>query len=234
VSELALEITDLHVSYGRVRAVQGLTLEVRAGQVVALLGPNGAGKSSTLRAISGQAPIVSGSVRALGSDLRALKPDKIVGLGVAHVPEGREVFASLTVQENLEMGATARGGLDQLDVVYALFPRLKERYEQRAGTLSGGEQQMLAIGRALMSEPRLLLLDEPSMGLAPIVVKEVMDRLREVASRGMSVLLVEQNAAVALDLADYAYVVSTGFLRRSGAPEEIGGTDELMAAYLGG
>jgi branched-chain amino acid transport system ATP-binding protein len=217
-----------------VRAVQGLTLEVREGQVVALLGPNGAGKSSTLRAISGQAPITSGSVRAFGQDLRVLKPDRIVALGVAHVPEGREVFASLTTEENLEMGAAARGGLDQLDVVYELFPRLRERREQRAGTLSGGEQQMLAIGRALMSEPKLLLLDEPSMGLAPIVVKEVMERLREVASRGMSVLLVEQNAAVALELADYAYVVSTGSLRREGVPEEIGGADELMAAYLGG
>jgi len=234
VSEPALQISDLHVSYGRVRAVQGLTLEVREGQVVALLGPNGAGKSSTLRAISGQAPIVSGAVRALGQDLRALKPDRIVSLGVAHVPEGREVFASLTAEENLEMGGAARGGHSQLELVYELFPRLLERRAQRAGTLSGGEQQMLAIGRALMSDPRLLLLDEPSMGLAPIVVKEVMEQLRQVASRGMSVLLVEQNAAVALELADYAYVMATGELRREGVPDEIGGADELMAAYLGG
>jgi branched-chain amino acid transport system ATP-binding protein len=233
VSELPLLITDLHVSYGRVRAVQGLSLEVRSGQVVALLGPNGAGKSSTLRAISGLAPIVSGGVAAFGQDLRALKPDRIVAHGVAHVPEGREVFRDLTVEENLDLGTSARGSRDQLTVVYDLFPRLKERQDQRAGTLSGGEQQMLAIGRALMSEPRLLLLDEPSMGLAPIVVREVMAQLQQVANTGTAVLLVEQNAVAALELADYVYVIATGRLRRSCPSRELAGTEELMTSYLG-
>jgi branched-chain amino acid transport system ATP-binding protein len=233
VSELALEIEDLDVAYGRVRAVQGLSLQVRAGQAVSLLGPNGAGKSSTLRAISGIAPVVGGTVRAFGRDITRLRPDQIVAHGIAHVPEGREIFTSMTCEENLELGCAARGGMEQLPMVYELFPRLKERRSQPAGTLSGGEQQMLAIGRALMSDPRLLILDEPSMGLAPIVVKELLERLRDISARGMSVLLVEQNTAVALPLAAYVYVMATGRLRDAGVPDEISATDALARAYLG-
>ncbi len=233
MSELALEISGLDVSYGRVRAVQGLTLEVRAGQAVSLLGPNGAGKSSTLRAISGIAPVVGGSIRSFGVDITRMRPDQIVAHGIAHVPEGREIFTTMTCEENLELGGAARGGMEQLPMIYKLFPRLKERASQRAGTLSGGEQQMLAIGRALMSDPRLLILDEPSMGLAPIVVKELLERLRDISSQGMSVLLVEQNTAVALPLASYVYVMATGRLRDAGEPDEISATDALARAYLG-
>lgn len=231
---LALEIRDLHVSYRRVRAVQGLTMEVRSGQVVCLLGPNGAGKSSTLRAISGIAPINSGSINVFGKNVVGMRPEHIVAQGTAHVPEGREVFTTLTSEENLILGGTARGGRKALSGVYDLFPRLRERANQRAGTLSGGEQQMLSIGRALMSEPELLLLDEPSMGLAPIVIQELVGKLKEIASRGISILLVEQNAAVALPLADYAYVMATGLLQASGEPDQLVATNALAAAYLGG
>ena len=232
MSEPALVVRDLHVSYGGVRAVQGLSLEVQGGQVVALLGPNGAGKSSTLRAVSGVAPVVGGSIESFGEKLTGKRPDKIVSHGIAHAPEGREVFGQMTAEENLLLGATVRGSAASLPMIYELFPRLQERRRQRAGTLSGGEQQMLAIGRALMSEPRLLLLDEPSMGLAPIVVLELVEQLLSVARGGVSILLVEQNAAVALKLADYGYVMATGVLQRSGSADELA-ADDLMEAYIG-
>ncbi|GAA1845404.1 ABC transporter ATP-binding protein [Pseudonocardia ailaonensis] len=231
--DTVLELTDLQVEYGRVRAVQGLTLQVRRGQIVALLGPNGAGKSSTLRAISGVAPVRAGSIRTGGQDITRASAHEIVKAGIAHVPEGREIFTALTVRENLELGATTRGTTDQLDYVHTLFPRLAERRSQKAGTLSGGEQQMLAVGRALMSKPGILLLDEPSMGLAPIVIRELLARMKEIASEGLSILLVEQNAAVSLPLADHVYVMATGRLRASGEPGEFEDAAVLAATYLG-
>jgi branched-chain amino acid transport system ATP-binding protein len=232
VPETVLKIEDLSVEYGKVRAVQGISLEARAGQIVALLGPNGAGKSSTLRAISGLAPIAGGRIHASHGEITKASPDKIVAGGIAHVPEGREVFTALTVRENLELGATTFKGPSQLDFVHDLFPRLVERTSQKAGTLSGGEQQMLAIGRALMSKPSVLLLDEPSMGLAPIVVLELLERLRQIAAGGLSILLIEQNAAVSLPLASHVYVMATGLMRASGPPADFADSDALAAAYL--
>jgi branched-chain amino acid transport system ATP-binding protein len=207
-------------------------MEARLGQIVALLGPNGAGKSSTLRAISGLAPVAGGAIRTPAGEITRWRPDRIVAGGVAHVPEGREVFMALTVRENLELGATTYRGPSQLDVVHDLFPRLVERTNQKAGTLSGGEQQMLAIGRALMSKPSVLLLDEPSMGLAPIVVLELLERLKQIASEGLSIVLIEQNAAVSLPLASYVYVMASGVLRASGPPTDFADSDALAAAYL--
>ncbi|MDM7913809.1 MAG: ABC transporter ATP-binding protein, partial [Candidatus Eisenbacteria bacterium] len=210
----ALVLDDVHVHYGGIRALQGISLRVEPGEIVTLVGANGAGKTTTLRTVSGLLRPVSGTIAYGGVDLTRRKPHEIVALGISHAPEGRIVFANLTVRENLEMGAYRRAdraaiGRD-LERVFTLFPRLKERFQQNAGTLSGGEQQMLAIGRALMSDPKLLLLDEPSLGLAPILVRAIFQTIREINAQGTTVLLVEQNAHMALGLAGRGYVLETG------------------------
>ncbi len=232
-----LKIEDLHVSYGAVRAIKGISLEVDDGELVSLIGANGAGKTTTLHTISGLVPASSGSITLDGKDLRKTPPEKIIGLGLAHVPEGRHVFARMSVEENLAMGAyIVRDKAKikrQLDMVYAHFPRLAERSRQLAGTLSGGEQQMLAMGRALMTEPKMLLLDEPSMGLSPILVKEIFSIIRELHDAGITILLVEQNAKMALAISDRAYVLETGLISMSGPAQELLHDDKVRRAYLG-
>lgn len=219
-----LKVTDLHVSYGAIHAIHGISLEVNEGEIVSLIGANGAGKTTTLHTISGLKKATSGEVSLEGHNLLATDPAKIITLGMAHVPEGRRIFSQMTVQENLEMGAFIVGDKAQIaeDVenVYRHFPRLKERYKQAGGTLSGGEQQMLAIGRAMMSRPRILLMDEPSMGLSPLLVKEIFKIIEELNQSGMTILLVEQNAKMALGIANRAYVLETGKVVMSG--DEIG------------
>ena len=214
-----LKVTDLHVSYGAIHAIHGISLEVNEGEIVSLIGANGAGKTTTLHTISGLKKATSGEVSLEGHNLLATDPAKIITLGMAHVPEGRRIFSQMTVQENLEMGAFIVGDKAQIaeDVenVYRHFPRLKERYKQAGGTLSGGEQQMLAIGRAMMSRPRILLMDEPSMGLSPLLVKEIFKIIEELNQSGMTILLVEQNAKMALGIANRAYVLETGKDRKS-------------------
>lgn len=234
-----LEVEDLRVAYGGVQALRGLSLEVEAGEVVALLGANGAGKSTTLRAISGLVRPAAGSIRFDGQDLTRLPAHAIVELGIAHVPEGRRVFGTLSVEENLNLGGYTRRGrrravAEARERVYQLFPRLKERRSQLAGTLSGGEQQMLAIGRGLMASPRLLLLDEPSLGLAPKLVREIFRNVREINRQGVTVLLVEQNANLALRLAHRGYVLETGRLALGGAASELREDPRMREAYLGG
>ena len=230
-----LEVKDLHVNYGAVHALNGISLHVDDGEIVSLIGANGAGKTTTLRTITGLEKAASGSVMFDGHDLRKIEPSKIITLKLAHVPEGRHIFPQMTVEENLEMGAFT----DPADMaktmadVYERFPRLKERKRQLAGTLSGGEQQMLAVGRALMSKPKLLMLDEPSLGLAPIVVREIFDIIRTVNQQGITVLLNEQNANMALKVADYAYVLETGTLTLSGTGAELLTNEQVKAAYLG-
>lgn len=230
-----LEIKDLYVNYGAVHALNGVSMTVKDGEIVSLIGANGAGKTTTLRTITGLEKAASGSVTFDGHDLRKIEPSKIITLKLAHVPEGRHIFPQMTVEENLEMGAFT----DQTDMartmadVYERFPRLKERKRQLAGTLSGGEQQMLAVGRALMSKPKLLMLDEPSLGLAPIVVREIFDIIRTVNQQGITVLLNEQNANMALKVADYAYVLETGTLTLSGTGAELLTNEQVKAAYLG-
>ena len=232
-----LKIQDLHVSYGAVRAIKGISLEVNDGELVSLIGANGAGKTTTLHTISGLVPAESGSIMLDGTDLRKTAPNRIIELGLAHVPEGRHVFARMTVEENLMMGADI--GRDkakikkQLAMVYDHFPRLSERARQLAGTLSGGEQQMLAMGRALMTEPRMLLLDEPSMGLSPILVKEIFSIVKTLHSDGITVLLVEQNAKMALSISDRAYVLETGLISMSGRARDLLHDDKVRRAYLG-
>lgn len=232
-----LKIDDLHVSYGAVRAIKGISLEVNDGELVSLIGANGAGKTTTLHTISGLVPAESGSIELDGHDLRKTAPNKIIELGLAHVPEGRHVFARMTVEENLMMGAYIvrdKGKIKkQLERVYAHFPRLAERSRQLAGTLSGGEQQMLAMGRALMSKPKLIVMDEPSMGLSPIFVNEIFDIIKEVRKTGTTVLLVEQNAKKALEIADRAYVLETGKILLSGDAKELMNDDAVKKAYLG-
>jgi branched-chain amino acid transport system ATP-binding protein len=231
-----LEVRDLHVSYGEIPALKGVSLSVGAGEIVALLGNNGAGKTTTLKTISGLLAPRSGEVRLAGEPIRGLAAHAIVRKGIAHVPEGRRVFNRLTVRENLDMGAYTRtdSGIDaDLDRVFGLFPRLRERRSQVAGTLSGGEQQMLAIGRALMGHPRLLLLDEPSMGLAPVLVEQIFDTVRDINRQGTTVLLVEQNAALALDVAQRAYVLETGSVALAGFAGELAQNPEVRRAYLG-
>jgi branched-chain amino acid transport system ATP-binding protein len=231
-----LEVENLHVYYGEIHALKGVTLSVGKGEIVALLGPNGAGKTTTLRALSGLLPARSGEIRLEGERLRGVPPHEIVLRGIAHAPEGRRIFNRLTVLENLEMGAYARadGGIGQdLDRVFALFPRLKERRSQVAGTLSGGEQQMLAIGRALMAAPRILLLDEPSMGLAPVLVEQIFETIRSINSQGTTILLVEQNAAMALAIAHRGYVLETGSVALSGHAAELRDNPDVRRAYLG-
>ena len=232
-----LEIKDLHVSYGGIQALRGVLLNVPDGKIVTLIGANGAGKSTLMRTISGLVKAQSGSILWNGQELLGKPIDQIVASGIAMSPEGRRVFADLTVVENLKIGAYLRKDKAEtekdLEWVYSLFPRLKERSWQSAGTLSGGEQQMLAVGRALMSKPKLLMLDEPSLGLAPIVVREIFDIIRTVNQQGITVLLNEQNANMALKVADYAYVLETGTLTLSGTGAELLADENVKAAYLG-
>ena len=232
-----LEIKDLHVSYGGIQALRGVSLNVPDGKIVTLIGANGAGKSTLMRTISGLVKAQTGPTLRHGQELLGKPIDQIVASGIAMSPEGRRVFDDLTVLENLKIGAYLRKDKAEtekdLEWVYSLFPRLKERSWQSAGTLSGGEQQMLAVGRALMSKPKLLMLDEPSLGLAPIVVREIFDIIRTVNQQGITVLLNEQNANMALKVADYAYVLETGTLTLSGTGAELLTNEQVKAAYLG-
>lgn len=230
-----LEIKDLSVSYGGIEAIKNISLEVEAGSIVTLIGSNGAGKSSTLRSIAGIVKAKSGEVLFEGENILGLSPDQIVKRGVTLVPEGRRVFPNLTVAENLHVGAYLRKDdiKPDLEYVYELFPRLKERSWQFAGTLSGGEQQMLAVGRALMARPKLIMMDEPSLGLAPLVVQGIFDIIRTINKAGITVLLIEQNANMALKVADYAYVMQTGEITLSGTGAELLENEEVKEAYLG-
>jgi len=232
-----LTVCDLHVYYGNVHALKGISLDVEPGEIVTLLGANGAGKSTALRTISGLLRPRQGEIRFLETPLHTLPAHQIVNLGVSHAPEGRKVFSTLTVQENLNMGAYSRNdkqGIEESrERVFRLFPRLQERHKQIAGTLSGGEQQMLAIGRALMSHPKLLMLDEPSLGLAPLLVRAIFDTIREINRQGVTILLVEQNARAALRLAHRAYVLETGQITLSGAASELLRSERVRKAYLG-
>ncbi len=230
-----LEVIDLEVRYGAIRAIKGISFHVGEGEIVALLGANGAGKTTTQKTISGMLRPSAGRISFLGQRIDGVPAHELIRLGICHVPEGRHVFPRMTVAENLEMGAFRFNKIDQadLDRVLELFPRLGERLRQVSGTLSGGEQQMLAIGRALMGKPRLLLLDEPSMGLAPMVVAQIFDIVREINESGVTVLLVEQNAAQALALADRGYVLETGELVLEGTGSELLADDRVRAAYLG-
>ncbi|MDR2522183.1 MAG: ABC transporter ATP-binding protein [Synergistaceae bacterium] len=234
---MLLEVKDLRVSYGAIEAVKGISFSVAQDEIVTLVGANGAGKTSILRALSGLADVRGGSILYADRELRGVKPHEIVKRGISHVPEGRLAFLNLSVHENLLLGAYIRndtkGVEDDLAKVYELFPRLKERARQIAGTLSGGEQQMLVVGRALMSECKLLLLDEPSMGLAPILVAEVFATIERVRRMGTPVLLVEQNANMALSIADRGYVLETGRVTLSGKASDLAQMDEVRAAYLG-
>ncbi|MEA5012624.1 MAG: ABC transporter ATP-binding protein [Angelakisella sp.] len=232
-----LKVSDINVSYGAIHAIHNVSLEVREGEIVSLIGANGAGKTTILHTITGLKKASSGSILLEGTDLMAVEPHKIVTLGMAHVPEGRHIFASMSVEENLEMGAFYRNDKNQIEKdmkdVFQRFPRLLERRKQLAGTLSGGEQQMLAMGRALMSKPRILLLDEPSMGLSPLLVKEIFNIVVELNQSGITVLLVEQNAKMALSIAHRAYVLETGNVVMSGNAQEMLGNDQVRKAYLG-
>ena len=230
-----LKIDELKVSYGGIEAVKGITFEVPERKIVTLIGANGAGKSTTLRAIAGLVKPAKGRIHLQGEDITGLKPDKIVAKGVTLVPEGRHVFPDLTVLENLKIGAYLRKDdiSHDLEWVYELFPRLKERSWQAAGTLSGGEQQMLAVGRALMSRPKIIMMDEPSLGLAPIVVKGIFDIIKEINRMGVTVLLIEQNANMALRIADIGYVLETGTITATGPGQKLLNDPAIKAAYLG-
>lgn len=232
-----LSVENLNVAYGSIHAVKGVTFDVNEGEIVTLIGANGAGKSTTLNTIAGLLRGKSGSVTFMGEDLGKIPPHKIVSRGMALVPEGRRVFLQMSVQENLEMGAYTKGGAGvpaDLEMVYDLFPRLKERRRQVAGTLSGGEQQMLAMGRALMSHPKLLMLDEPSMGLAPILVEQIFEIIQNLHKAGSTILLVEQNAQAALSIADRGYVLETGKIVTTGPSGELLASAAIKKAYLGG
>ena len=233
---MLLKVDNIHVYYGAIHAIKGISFEVNEGETVALIGANGAGKSTTLKTISGLMHPKSGSIRFLDKDVSHTEAYRLVSQGLAHVPEGRHIFLQMTVQENLEMGAfTSKGDTSAaMDKVFQYFPRLKERRKQIGGTLSGGEQQMLAMGRALMISPKLMMLDEPSMGLAPILVEQIFDIIRELRDAGTTILLVEQNAGMALDIADRAYVLETGRIILSGTGSELAQSDEVKKAYLGG
>ena len=232
-----LEIKDLHVSYGAVAAIRGISLTVNDGELVTLIGANGAGKTTTLHAINGLVRAQSGQILLDGQDLQKIPASKIITHGLAQVPEGRHVFAQMTVLENLQMGAYILHDkaklAENLEMVYAHFPRLKERARQLAGTLSGGEQQMLATGRALMTNPKMLLMDEPSMGLSPILVQEIFSIIQELHESGITILLVEQNAKMALSVADRAYVLETGLISMQGSAQELASDERVKRAYLG-
>ena len=232
-----LYIKDLKVSYGGIEAIKGISLSVEKGEIVTLIGANGAGKSTTLRAISGLVPIQDGTITYDGQVISGQSPQKIVSEGIGMVPEGRRVFPNLTVLENLRIGAYMRKDEDGIaaDIkwVYEIFPRLEERHWQMAGTLSGGEQQMLAVGRAVMTRPKLIMMDEPSLGLAPLVVKDIFKIIQTLKSTGMTVLLIEQNANAALHACDYAYVMETGRITTSGTGEELLASEAIQEAYLG-
>lgn len=231
-----LSISGLAAGYGAITAVKGIDLEVNEGEIVTLIGSNGAGKSTTLRAISGLIRARAGSIEFNQKPIDRLAPHEIVSLGISHVPEGRGIFARLTVRENLIMGAFQRNDREvnaDLDRVYDLFPRLKERLGQTGGTLSGGEQQMLAMGRALMARPKMLLLDEPSMGLSPLLVETIFATIRSIQQQGATILLVEQNALMALEVADRAYVLESGLITLKGSGDELAKDDSVRRAYLG-
>jgi len=232
-----LKVDDVHVYYGSIHAIKGISFEVREGEIVTLIGANGAGKSTTLNTVSGLLKPRSGMITFEGKSIVGIGASKVVGLGMALCPEGRRVFQQMTVRENLEMGGFSRPNDEipaSLEDVFSRFPRLKEREKQVAGTLSGGEQQMLAMGRALMSKPKLLMLDEPSMGLAPILVEQIFDIIKELHRAGTTILLVEQNAQMALSVADRAYVLGTGKITISGDAADVLADDRVRAAYLGG
>ncbi|MBQ9634427.1 MAG: ABC transporter ATP-binding protein [Schwartzia sp.] len=233
-----LEIKDIHVYYGAIHAIKGVSLTVRQGEIVTLIGSNGAGKSTTLRTVSGLLKPKEGDILFEGESIAGRPAQSIVKLGISQVPEGRRIFANMTVMENLELGAFTRDDSDGIEadmkMVFERFPRLLERKEQAAGTLSGGEQQMLAMGRALMSRPRLLLLDEPSMGLAPLLIREIFNIIVDINKTGTTVLLVEQNANMALSIAHRAYVLETGRIALSGDAKELAASEEVRKAYLGG
>ena len=232
-----LHVNDIHVYYGAIHAIKGVSFDVKEGEIVTLIGANGAGKSTILKTVSGLLHPKVGEISFMGQNLDKVAPDKIVTRGLAQVPEGRRVFLRMSVEENLEMGAYTqpKGQFDaDLARVYDTFPRLKERRKQEAGTLSGGEQQMLAMGRALMSHPKLLMLDEPSMGLAPILVEQIFDIIRELHKNGTTILLVEQNARAALAIADRGYVLETGRIAASGTGAELLASEAIKKAYLGG
>lgn len=233
-----LEVKDLNVHYGAIHAIHDVSLNVEEGEIVTLIGANGAGKTTILHTISGLHKATSGNVTMEGNNLLKTEPSKIITLGMAHVPEGRHVFSQMSVEENLEMGAFIfskdKSGIEtSIKDVYERFPRLRERRRQLAGTLSGGEQQMLAVGRALMSHPKILLMDEPSMGLSPLLVKEIFKIIEEVHKQGITILLVEQNAKMALSIADKAYVLETGRIKMSGDAKELLNNDDVRKAYLG-
>ena len=238
MAEPMLKIDNIDVYYGAIHALKGISLEVNEGEIVTLIGANGAGKSTTLRTISGLLKPKTGSITFLGQNIAGVRAHEIVKKGISQVPEGRRVFAEMTVMENLDLGAFVRkdkAGIQQdLKHVFELFPRLEERKNQSAGTLSGGEQQMLAMGRALMSRPKLLLLDEPSMGLAPLLIKEIFNIIVDINKSGTTVLLVEQNANMALSIASRAYVLETGRITLSGPAAELAASEEVKKAYLGG
>lgn len=233
-----LEVKDINVYYGAIHAIKGIRLAVEEGEIVTLIGANGAGKSTTLRTISGLLKPKSGEINFLGKNIAGMPAHKIVREGISQVPEGRRIFAEMTVQENLELGAFTRTDKDEIQkdfkVVFGRFPRLEERRLQQAGTLSGGEQQMLAMGRALMSRPKLLLLDEPSMGLAPLLIREIFSIIVDINKTGTTVLLVEQNANMALSIANRAYVLETGRITISGDAKELAASEDIRKAYLGG
>lgn len=233
-----LKINDINVYYGAIHAIKGISLEVNEGEIVTLIGANGAGKSTTLRTISGLLKPRTGSIEFEGKNIAGMAAQNIVKAGISQVPEGRRVFANMTVMENLDLGAFTRkdkaGIAQDLKMVFERFPRLEERKNQEAGTLSGGEQQMLAMGRALMSRPRLLLMDEPSMGLAPLLIKEIFSIIEDINKEGTTILLVEQNANMALSIANRAYVLETGRITLSGDAKELAASESVKKAYLGG
>ena len=236
MSDMMLKVDNINVYYGQIHTLKDVSIEVKKGEIVALIGANGAGKTTTLRTISGLLRSKTGRIEFNDEDISHTEAHKLVSKGIAHVPEGRHVFLQMTVQENLEMGAYTNASYTKEGIadVYQRFPRLKHRRNQIAGTLSGGEQQMLAMGRALISRPHLMMLDEPSMGLAPILVQQIFDIIKELHAAGTTILLVEQNAEMALEIANRAYVLESGRIKLSGTGEELAKSDEIKKAYLGG